>query len=258
MTRKEKVFRHIEDNGNAMRYTDIIKFAFEDKYGIGTFDKKKNRGFYACAFNYYSYWSSYFNKAKKNIGSPKGHFVVPTKNGHLFKLSNGLWSVHRPLGWKRNDIEIPEEHEIHTTIIEDDEYRSMCDALSKYNITSDQLDNLATEYYNKKAGDGESCYHWAYYDLLEKAGAISDATKSLQKEIDNLANRVVAEDKRPIKEQNYIVVKKADNYSEGIFLPSELQTFFIRRDPKDYMVIEAGNMVNLEKRVVTTTTIIIK
>jgi hypothetical protein len=103
MTRKEKIFRHIEDSGNAMRYTDIIKFAYEEKYGKGTFDKIGNRGFYASAFNYHSYWSNRFDDRIKNIGKPKGHFVTPTKNGHLVKLSNGLWSVHRPLGWNREN-----------------------------------------------------------------------------------------------------------------------------------------------------------
>ena len=33
VTKREKIFKYIEDNGNAMRYTDIIKFAYEDTYG---------------------------------------------------------------------------------------------------------------------------------------------------------------------------------------------------------------------------------
>jgi hypothetical protein len=256
MTRKEKVFRHIEDNGNAMRYTDIIKFAFEDLYGKGTFDKKKNRGFYSCAFNYYSYWSARFGDRRKNVGAPRGHFVTPTRNGHLVKLSNGLWSVHRPLGWKREDITtIPVSEDSYKTVLDHEEYQSMCEVLAKYSVTPDQLDSLATDYYHKKDGDGASCYHWAYYDLLEKSGAISDTTKALQKEIDELADRIIAEDMPQVKYQKYVVISISDSYHEGIFTASELETFFTEKDPEEYMIIEAGNMVTLEKKVTTTFTI---
>jgi hypothetical protein len=245
MTRREKVFRHIEDNGNAMRYTDIIKFAYEDANGIGTFNKKENRGYYACAFNYHSYYSAMFGNRKKNIGSPKGHFVTPTKTGHLVKLPNGLWSVVRPAGWVRET----------NSILEEGEYESMCDVLKKYDITPDQFDDLANNYFQEKNCDGASAYHFAYYDLLNKSGAISDTTKELQKEIDELADRMIAEDKKQVKYQKYVVISTSDNYHEGIFTASELETFFTENDPKDYMIIEAGNMVTLEKKVTTTFTI---
>jgi hypothetical protein len=104
MTRKEKVFRHIEENGNAMRYTDIIKFAYEDKYGKGTFDKKRNRGHYSGAFSFHTGYPWYPSFMKQKAVKPKGHFVTPTSNGYLWKLSNGLWAVQRPLGWKREDV----------------------------------------------------------------------------------------------------------------------------------------------------------
>ena len=335
MTRKERVFRHIEDNGNAMRYTDIIKFAFEDKYGKGTFDKKKHRGFYACAFTYHSYWSAQSSTRRKNIGSPKGHFVTLTKNGHLIKLSNGLWSVHRPHGWVRSEANcetyetriekflsdgksvverdivsylkpyivqhrgkigydwgntnqilkkmidkgtVVRELDINpktnrpayfyslncvstpkvenTSILEDGEYDSMCEVLAKYNVTPDQLDSLATNYYHKKDGDGASCYRWAYYDLLEKSGVISDTTQALQKEIDELADRIIAEEKCVHQsEQKYMVICDDDSVYEGIYSMLELQEFFSDKDPDDYTIIEAGNAIKLEKKVTTTFTI---
>ena len=259
MTKREKIFRHIEDNGNAMRYTDIIKFAYEITHGKDSFNKKKNRGYYACAFTHHSYYSWLTGDRYKKVGSPKGHFVTPTRNGHLKKLPNGLWSVVRPSNFihSKNDS-VPVSDNIRGrefTVIPQDEYTSMCDVLKKYNITSDQLDNLATDYLDKKDGDAVSCYHWAYYDLLEKAGAISDATKDLQKEIDALANYTVAEDKKEIKYQKYVVISISDNYHEGIFTASELEEFFTENDPEEYLIIEAGNMVTLEKKVTTTFTI---
>jgi hypothetical protein len=333
MTKREKIFRHIEDSGNAMRYTDIIKFAYEITHGEGSFDKKKNRGYYACAFTYHSYWSARFSDRRKNIGNPKGHFVMPTKSGHLIKLPNGLWSVVRPTRWTRSeancetyetrieaflsDGKTVTEREIvshlkpytvscrkigydwgntnellrkmiekgkvvreidinsktgrpayhyslnmellpqreNTGILEDGEYESMCDVLKKYNVTPDELDSLATDYFHKKDGDATSCYHWAYYDLLEKAGAISDTTKELQKEIDNLADSMIAEDKPQVKYQKYVVISISDNYHEGLFTASELEEFFTEKDPEEYMIIEAGNMITLEKKVTTTFTI---
>lgn len=252
MTKKEKVFRHIEDNGNAMRYTDIIKFAYELSNGSGSFDKKKNRGYYACAFTYYSYWSAMFGgQRKKNIGSPKGHFVIQTKSGHLIKLPNGLWSVVRPEGWKREEGVVEETNG--RTVIPIDEYKSMCDVLKGYNITSEQLDTLATDYFHKKDADAASCYHYAYYDLLEKAGLISETTKSLQKEIDDLANRTIVEDKP--KQTMYAVVSEF-SVLEGILTKSELELFFSEdRDVNKYMIFEAGKPVQIEKKVTTTITI---
>jgi hypothetical protein len=254
MTRKERVFRHIEDNGNAMRYTDIIKFAFEDLYGKGTFDKKKNRGFYSCAFTYYSYWSARFSERRKNVGAPRGHFVIPTRNGHLVKLSNGLWSVHRPLGWVRKDVDaVTVIENSYKTVLEDEEYQSMCEVLAKYSITPTQLDELATDYFHNKDGDGASCYRWAYYDLLEKAGLISDATKDLQKEIDKLADRMLAEDTP--KETMYAVVSEFSIF-EGILTKSELELFFSEdRDVNKYTIFEAGKSVQIEKKVTTSITI---
>jgi hypothetical protein len=335
MTRKERVFRHIEDNGNAMRYTDIIKFAYEDKYGKGTFDKRNNRGFYACAFTYHSYWSARFSERKKNIGSPKGHFVTPTKNGQLVKLSNGLWSVHRPLGWTREsgncqsyeariekflsdgksyverdivshikpyvvqhrgkigydwgntnallrkmiekgkvvrDIDInPKTNRpayfyalnvlsteksndlLEMECLPKDDYKSMCDSLKMYNISANDLDSLATEYFWEGKCSIEQCYNHAYSDLLEKAGAIENATKELEKEIDKLADLVV-EDSRT-KEPVYIVIDKDDSYYRGRFTLPELQEFFADRDPEDYVIMELGKIVSLEKKVTTTFTI---
>jgi hypothetical protein len=334
MTKREKVFRHIEDKGNAMRYTDIIKFTYELTHGKDSFDKRINRGYYACAFTYHSYRSAKFSNRIKNIGSPKGHFVTPTKNGHLVKLSNGLWSVHRPLDWTRDngncqtyearieaflsDGKSVTEREIvsylkpyvvqhrgkigydwgntnnllrkliekrkvvreidinsktnrpayhyslntellpqteNTNILEDGEYQSMCDVLKKYNTTPEQLDDLATKYYVEKQSDAASAYHFAYYDLLEKGGAISDTTKDLQKEIDALADRMIAEDKPQVKYQKYVVISISDNYHEGLFTTSELEEFFTEKDPEEYMIIEAGNMITLEKKVTTTFTI---
>lgn len=118
-----------------------------------------------------------------------------------------------------------------------------------------ELDELATKYWSAKQCDVDSAYHFAYYDLLEKGGAISDATKDLQKEIDALADSMIAEDKKEVKYQKYVVISIADNYHEGIFTASELETFFTENDPEDYMIIEAGNMVTLEKKVTTTFTI---
>ena len=256
MTKKERVFRHIEDNGNAMRYTDIIKFAYEITHGTGSFDKRENRGYYACAFTYHSYWSAMFGgQRKKNIGSPKGHFVIPTKSGHLIKLPNGLWSVVRPSNWKRDNIEMPKSksHSNSVTVISKEEYESMCCVLKKYNITANELDNLATEYFHKKNGDGASCYQWAYYDLLEKAGVISDTTKELQKEIDALADHIIAQNKP--KETMYAVVSEF-SVLEGILTKSELELFFSEdRDVNKYMIFEAGNSVQIEKKVTTTITI---
>ena len=331
MTRREKTFRHIEDNGNAMRYTDIIKFAYEDKNGAGTFDKKENRGFYSDAFAFHSNYSAAFLASK--VGTPKGHFVKKTNSGQLVKLPNGLWSVVRPVGWTRSEANC-ETYEIRiekflsdgksvverdivshlkpyivscrkigydwgntnqllkkmidkgtvvreldinpktnrpayfyslncvlipksksTNILDDGEYDSMCDVLKTYNVTPDQLDDLATRYYVEKQCDGTSAYHWAYYDLLEKAGGISDTTKELQKEIDALADRMVAEDKPQVKYEKYVVISISDNYHEGLFTASELEEFFTEKDPEEYMIIEAGNMITLEKKVTTTFTI---
>ena len=262
MTKREKIFRHIEDNGNAMRYTDIIKFAYEITHGKGSFHKKHNRGYYASAFAFHSYWSAIFSDRRKNIDSPKGHFVTPTRNGHLIKLPNGLWSVVRPANFIRSKNDsIPTTFPLYSpefTVLsqeEYEEYSSMCDVLKKYGVTSAQLHALATDYYNTKDGDVISCYHWAYYDLLEKSGAISDATKDLQKEIDALADRIVAEEKPQVKYQKYVVISISDNYHEGIFTASELEEFFTENDPEEYMIIEAGNMITLEKKVTTTFTI---
>lgn len=331
MTKREKIFRHIEDNGNAMRYTDIIKFAYEIDHGKNSFDKKINRGYYASAFTHHSYWSAGYNNPKKRIGSPKGHFVIETRTGYLKKLPNGLWSVVRPYGWTRSeancetyetriekflsDGKTVTEREIvsylkpyvvsnrkigydwgntngllrkmiekgkvvreidinsktgrpayhyslnmalvphinETTVLEDGEYESMCEVLSKYNITPDQFDDLATNYLHNKNGDATSCYHWAYYDLLEKAGAISDTTKELQKEIDNIVHQSSAKQKA----KQYIILNtKIDDY-EGLFTTDEVEDFFnCDRDPKNYLVIEAGDIVTIEKK--TTTTITIK
>ncbi len=140
-----------------------------------------------------------------------------------------------------------------TSILEDGEYESMCDVLKGYNITSEQLDTLATDYFHKKDTDAASCYHYAYYDLLEKAGFISETTKSLQKEIDNLADRIIAEEKP--KEIMYAVVSEF-SVLEGILTKSELELFFSEdRDVNKYMIFEAGKSVQIEKKVTTTITI---
>lgn len=253
MTKKEKVFRHIEDNGNAMRYTDIIKFAYELSNGIGSFDKKENRGYYACAFTYYSYWHAMFGgKRKKNINSPKGHFVIPTKNGHLKKLPNGLWTVVRPDGWKRKDSIVENAHS--RQAIPAEEYESMCNGLKTYNISADQFDSLATDYYHKKDGDVESCYRWAYYDLLVKAGAISDNTKELKKEIDNIADEIAISNKTSNAEQRYAVVSEYSIF-EGVFTEKELGNYLEDKDVNKYQIFEAGKPVIIEKKITTTITI---
>jgi hypothetical protein len=256
MTKREKIFRHIEDNGNAMRYTDIIKFAYEITHGKDSFDKKKNRGYYACAFTYHSYYSWITGNKYNKVGAPKGHFVTPTKSGKLIKLPNGLWSVVRPDNFIRktcDTILVPDvSGNTPVTCVPQEEYNDMCDTLKKYKIMPYELDELATKYWEEKQCDVDSAYHYAYYDLLEKGGAISDTTKSLQKEIDEMIDRIDAEEKLPIKEQKYVVISISDNYYEGIFTASELETFFIENDPEEYMIIEAGNMVTLEKKVTTT------
>ena len=353
MTRKEKVFRHIEDNGNAMPYTYIIKFAYEDKYGKGTFDKKKNRGFYSCAFTYHSYWSTRFSDRRKNIGHPKGHFVTPTKNGHLVKLSNGLWSVHRPLGWSRNEancetlatriekflsdgkvvverdivihlkpnyvqyggnnakkpgydwgntnnvlrkmirdgkvyrvwclnektnrfayhyglldiaIESTTSQELNNKlekynmtkdinnnmVVPQEEYDNMCSLLAKYNISAYTLDELATKYWQEGKSDVGGAYHSAFYDLLPGTDPLEESCNELKKEICNLSDFMIAEDNPQIKDQKYVVISISNNYHQGIFITSELQEFFMDKDPKNYIIIEAGNMITLEKKIVFT------
>jgi hypothetical protein len=257
MTKREKIFRHIEDNGNAMRYTDIIKFAYELSFGKGSFDKKANRGYYASAFSYHSYFSWLSGAKYKKVGAPKGHFVIPTRNGYLVKLPTGGWSVVRPSNYIRKtyDTVLVSDPINNTpeTCIPNDEYDDMCKTLKKYNTTSFQLDDLATKYYTEKQCDVASAYHWAYYDLLQKGGAISDTTTSLRNAIDELAVRMIAEDKPQAKEQNYIVIRR--DVSHGIFTATELQDYFVDKDPADYLVIEAGNIVKLEKKVTTTITI---
>jgi hypothetical protein len=259
MTKREKIFRHIEDNGNAMRYTDIIKFAYELTHGKGSFDKKANRGYYSGAFTFHSYFSWLSGDKYKKVGAPKGHFVIPTRNGNLVKLPTGLWSVVRPSNFIRktyDTILVPDvSSNTPETCVPKEEYNDMCNTLKKYNIKPFELDQLATKYWSAKQCDVDSAYHFAYYDLLEKGGSISDATKDLQKEIDALADRIIAEDKKEVKYQKYVVISIADNYHEGIFTASELETFFTENDPEDYMIIEAGNMVTLEKKVTTTFTI---
>ena len=125
--------------------------------------------------------------------------------------------------------------------------------MKRYNITPEQLDSLATDYLDKKDGDAASCYNWAYYDLLQGAGAISDTTKALQKEIDELADRMIAEDNA--KETMYAVVSEF-SVLEGILTKSELELFFSEdRDVNKYMIFEAGKSVQIEKKVTTTITI---
>jgi hypothetical protein len=135
----------------------------------------------------------------------------------------------------------------------------MCNTLAVHSVTPKQLDSLATKYWYKGDGDVVSCYNWAYNDLLPQ-NETSETVKYLYKELDRIADEMIAEDKAQdkshTKEQNYIVIRK--DVSHGIFTATELQEYFIDKDPSDYLVIEAGNMVKLEKKVVTTTTIIIK
>jgi len=259
MTKREKIFRHIEDNGNAMRYTDIIKFAYELSYGKGSFDKKENRGYYSSAFSYHSYFSWLSDAKYKKVGAPKGHFVIPTRNGYLVKLPTGNWSVVRPSNYIRktyDTILVPDvSNNTPETCLPKEEYNDMCNTLKKYNIKPFELDELATKYWEEKQCDVASSYHFAYYDLLEKGGAISDATRDLQKEIEALADSMIAEDKKEVKYQKYIVISRSDNYYEGIFTASELETFFTENDPEEYMIIEAGNLITLEKKVTTIFTI---
>jgi len=358
MTKKERIFRHIEDNGNAMRYTDIIKFAYEDKNGKGTFDKKKNRGFYSSAFRYniQTNWDHVnpdgsTGRIVKRWDWPIGHFVTRTKNGNLFKL-DGLWSVHRPLNWNSNDercdnyeiriekflndgktvvkrdivsylkpyanqyrkigydwgstnnllrkminsgkvyrvwcindktgrfayhyglvdiaIESTTSQELNNKleeynmtkdinnnmVVPQEEYDNMCSLLAKYNISAYTLDELANKHLQEGKSDVGGAYHSAFYDLLPGTDPLEESCNELKKEIGNLSDLMIAEDNPQIKDQKYVVICLDDNYHQGIFITSELQEFFMDKDPKNYIIIEAGNMITLEKKI--TTTFIIK
>lgn len=232
MTKKEKIFQHIEANGNAMRYTDIIKFAYELNNGIGTFNKKSDRGYYSGAFR------SFIDRYNGNKWN-RGHFVKHNRNGYLFKLPNGLWSVCRP---SKNTDSIPQA-----------EYDAMCKHLSKYSITADQLDNLATDYFHKKDGDVTSCYHFAYNDLLDEA--IKTLRKNIEAEIEDVdpfpsISEMLATENR----KTYIILYKTEerHISEGLFDAEEVESFFIHRNPKDYSVMEVGNTVTIEKSITTS------
>ena len=236
MTKREKIFRHIEDCGNAMRYTDIIKFAYEITHGEGSFHKKRNRGFYSDAFAHYSFWGAAADIRK--IGKPRGHFVRPTKTGHLVKLSNGLWSVVRPDGWKRSDEDTKYSHENsydNDAAVPEEDYKLMCDALAKYFITPDQLDERATSYWEKGDGDVQSCYSFAFSDFLRE---IVQEEKAQQNK----------------NHKTYIILYKTEEryISEGLFDAEEVESFFIHRNPKDYSVMEVGNTVTIEKTISTS------
>jgi hypothetical protein len=100
MTKKEKIFRHIEDCGNEMRYTDIIKFAFELSHPLRHFDKRSNRGYYANAFS--KGWNNTYRFKQR-----PGHLVDTNgRFGYLEKKSNGLYRVVRPASYVRSNEEI--------------------------------------------------------------------------------------------------------------------------------------------------------
>jgi len=232
MTIKERVFQHIEANGNAMRYTDIIKFAYELNNGIGTFNKKSDRGYYSSAF------TTYIDRYNRNKYH-QGHFVKYNSNGYLFKCPNGLWAVCRP---SKNTDCVPQE-----------QYDAMCKHLSKYSITADQLDSLATDYFNKKDGDVNSCYHFAYNDLLDQA--IKTLRKNIEEEIDDVVPfPSISEMLATKNHKTYIILYKTEEryISEGLFDAEEVESFFIHRNPKDYSVMEVGNMVTIEKSITTS------
>jgi hypothetical protein len=243
MTKKEKTLQHIEAHNNEMRYIDIIKFVYEMNNGIGSFDPTENRGYYSGAFRKNA---TYRNGHR----IPDGHFVKNNPKGYLFKLPNGLWAVCRPGGKKKEDTKINIDR-----FLPEDQYNRMCNILAAHGITSNQLDNLATKYWYKGDGDVTSCYHWAYADLLPQ-NKISDTVKDLYKELDRIADEMIAENKS--QEKKYMIVWKTGGEKdivEGIFSEQKVKDFFESRSIKDYYVVEIAKMANIEKKVTTTITI---
>lgn len=88
---KEKVLQFVESKGTA-RYTDIIRFVVDTKFGEGTYDNGKGkdtdyygrpcnpwRGYYSGAFSCVGpYPGAYFLKGKNRLvkGNDRKYFVV--------------------------------------------------------------------------------------------------------------------------------------------------------------------------------------
>lgn len=243
MTKKERTFQHIEANGNEMSYTEIIKFVYELNNGKGTFDPIENRGYYSSAFRKNATYQN-------GMRIPDGHFVKDNPKGYLFKLPNGLWAVCRPGSKKKEETKINIDR-----FLTDNEYNRMCNALAVHSITSDQLDNLATKYWYKGDGDVVSCYNWAYNDLLPQ-NEISETVKDLYKELDRIADEMIAENKS--QEKQYMIVWKnggAKDIVQGIFSEQQVKNFFEDKNTNAYNVFEIAKMVDVEKKVTTSITL---
>ena len=240
MTKKEKTLQHVEAHNNEMHYIDIIKFVYELNNGKGTFDPVENRGYYSGAFRQNA-------RYRNGMRIPDGHFVKNNPKGYLFKLPNGLWAVCRPGGKKKEEINVDR-----FTKLTDAEYDRMCNTLAVHSITPNQLDSLATKYWYKGDGDVVSCYNWAYNDLLPQ-NETSERVKDLYKELDRIADEMIAENKS--QEKEYMIVWRTGGEKdivEGIFSEQQVKDFFESRSVKDYYVVEIAKMVNIEKKVTTT------
>lgn len=90
-TYKSQILDWVEKQSEA-RYTDIIKFAYELKWGPGSFMKYENRrGYYSGGFE----WAIKIVNGNREF-LPKGHLVKPNKQGWLEKQANGKYKTVRP------------------------------------------------------------------------------------------------------------------------------------------------------------------
>ena len=243
MTKKERTLQYVEAHNNQMHYIDIIKFVYELNNGKGTFDPVENRGYYSGAFRKNATY-------RNGMRIPDGHFVKDNPKGYLFKLTNGLWAVCRPGGKKKEEINVDR-----FTKLTDAEYDRMCNTLAVHSITPEQLDSLATKYWYKGDGDVVSCYNWAYNDLLPQ-NETSERVKDLYKELDRIADEMIAQTKA--EEKQYMIVWKnagAKDIVEDVCSEQEVKAFFETRFVNDYYVVEIAKMVDVEKKVTTSITL---
>ena len=167
----------------------------------------------------------------------------------MFKLPNGLWAVCRPGGKKKEVTQTNVDR-----FLPEDQYKRMCNTLAAHGITPEQIDDLATKYWYKGDGDVVSCYNWAYNYLLPQ-NKISETVKDLYKELDRIADEMIAENKS--QEKQYMIVWKGGQKDivEDICSEQEVKAFFETRSINNYYVAEIAKMVDIEKKVTTTISI---
>lgn len=89
LTKKERIFRHIEENGNKMRRTDIVKFILSINRPGQPYDHRYHRGYYSVGFQ-----------------PGVGHLMKGGK-AHLCQNADRSYSVYRLINgvWKKTETE---------------------------------------------------------------------------------------------------------------------------------------------------------